>query len=296
VQHFREQPLTSEERAVGLFDIFKSKKKEESAPQPGAAASPWRSRLANYGDLSDAKQWALCEQLLGDIAPAFDNPKIKKLPDDDEIELRARLGDLPVRINFEVDMGWVRPEMKISNRTGELQLERDHENTPMEKDADDDWADEDELRVFVAKGIFAEGGEEEINQTLSTLGALPEAMRTELLTEMERLRLSRMYAFVDSMSAGFDPNHYEMNDPVRDVIAAAQLMQKLAGTLSQGSAGAGAAAPGEFQDVEDGELDMRGGGFAPAAAVQRVKCKYCSTLFVLGTTSNCPNCGAAHTG
>lgn len=289
---------------MGLFDIFKSKKKDESAPQPGAAvgtpsaapASPWRSRLANYGDLSDSKQWALSEQLLGDIAPAFDNAKIKKLLDDDEIELRGRIGDLPVRINFEVDMGWVRPEMKIANRTGELRLERDHEKIPLEKAAGDDWADEDALRVFVAKGIFVEGSEEDINQTLSTLGALPHALCTELFAEMERLRMSQLYAFVESLSARFDPNHYEMNDPVADVTAAAQLMQKLAVTLSQGSQGAGAASPGEFHDVEDGEIDMRGGGFAPAAAVQRVKCSYCSTLFVLGTTSNCPNCGAAHTG
>ena len=281
---------------MGLFDIFKSKKKSETtadAPAPAKpAASSWKSRLANYGDLSERKQWALCEALLGDVAPGMDNAKIKKLPDDDEIELRGRVGNLPVRINLEVDMGWVRPEMKIANRTGELQLERDHEKIPMEKDADDDWADEDDLRVFVAKGIFTEGGEEEVNQTLSTLGKLPEPLAQELLGEIERLRMTTVYAFADSMSVGFDPNHYDMDDPVRHITDGVAMMQKLAGALSEGAA----AAPGDFQDVEDGELDMRGGGFAPAAAVARVKCKYCSTLFVMGATSNCPNCGAAFEG
>ena len=223
-----------------LFDkLFGAKKDPVPADSTGVeAAAPqppdWARRLKGYWDMEDEERWPLCEALLNDIAPHLENGKIKKLPDDDEIELRARIGGTPVRINFEVDMGWVRPEMKVTNRIGEIELERDHEKIPQERGADDDWADDDELRVFVAKGIFVEGDESEVDSTLGSLAALPPELSQKLLTEMERLRMSRLYGFAESLSVGFEPNNYEMADPVQHILDGVALMKELADALASG--------------------------------------------------------------
>ncbi len=289
---------------MGLFDKLFGKKKDADAEDTGVgeaappASSTWASRLKGYWDMEDEERWPLCEALLADIAPQLENGKIKKLPDDDEIELRARVGGTPVRINFEVDMGWVNPEMKIANRIGEIQLERDHEKIPQERDADDDWADEDELRVFAAKGIFVEGDDDEVNQTLGTLGALPAELSQKLLAEMERLRMSRFYAFSESMSVGFQPNNYEMADPVQNILDGVRLMKEVADALASGGRDMAA----EPKVVIRGHVEIGGQVVAPtegvhqAAAIGRVKCTYCSTLFVPAAEPRCPNCGAPLTG
>ncbi len=294
---------------MGFFSSLFGKKEKQvdeaggAAPASAAAAAPggsWARRLQQaYAEMDDDEQkWALCEELLGELAPRIEGAKIKKIPDDDEIELRGRMGDTPVKVNLEVDMGWVRPEMKITNRTGELQLERDHEKIPQQRDPDDDWSDDDELRVFAAKGIFVEGDEEEVNETLGTLGQLPGGTGAELLAAMERLRINTVYAYRDSLSFNSGPNLQDMADPIAHIADLLAIMKKLADALASGERDMA----GEPKVRITGAVEINGQRIAPTAggfvapAVVRVQCEYCSTLFVLGTVSNCPNCGATYTG
>jgi len=252
---------------------------------PPPAESPWPARLAGYRDLREEQQWPLCEQLAEELAPAYAKAKVKIDHEDESVQVRGRVGEVPVRIRFNVDMGWVRPELKIANQLGPLDLERDHEQIPNEDDSDDDW-DDDELRVFVAKGIFIEGDDEEIDQTLATLGLLPDPLRTDLLPEMERLRLSQLYTISDRLlRVSFERELYEMADPVAEIDAGVQLAARVATALNQGPGSGGGRV-----------VDPASAGSGRAASFGRVECAYCSTLFVLGATSNCPNCGAAHTG
>ncbi len=288
---------------MGLFDLFKKKEPAADEAAPAAAdrpaASSWAQRLARFGDLEDEDKLALCQQLLGEIAPRFDNAKIKPLPDDDEIELRGRVDDIPFRVNIEYDMGWVRPEMKITNRTGEIELERDHDKIPKERDDDDDWADEDELRVFVARGIFVEGDDDEVNETLSTLQQMPPDDVEYVLAQIEQRKVTRLYAHVDALHVTLDPNVQDMADPVAEIVANVEWMKFLAQTLAAGQRDMSA----EPRVVIRGNVEIDGQPVAPtagapaaAAAVHRVKCGYCSTLFVHGANPNCPNCGAPYTG
>lgn len=285
---------------MGVFDsLFGKKKGKETEGQaaPAPRRTPWARRLKGYWDMADRNKWPLCEGLLQDIAPHLENGKIKKLPDDDEIELRARIGGTPVRVNFEVDMGWVRPEMKITNRIGEISLERDHEKIPQDRDSGDDWADDDELRVFVAKGIFVEGDDEEVDETLGSLSRLPGDLDRKLVAEMERLQISHFYAFSESMNVGFGPNNYEMVDPVQHILDAIQLMKSVADALATGERDMAS----EPRVVIRGNVEIDGlrvepteGVHAPHA-VERVTCGYCSTLFVPAAELRCPNCGAPMT-
>lgn len=53
--------------------------------------------------------------------------------------------------------------------------------------------------------------------------------------------------------------------------------------------------------VIKGSVELNGQVLAPAAlaansAVSGLKCSYCRSRFVPLATSNCPNCGAAHSG
>lgn len=290
---------------MGFFSSLFGKKEKQVDEGGGAApaaapASSWAQRLRKaYVELDDDEQkWALCEELLGELAPRLDGAKIKKLPDDDEIELRGRMGDTPVKVNLKVDMGWVRPEMKITNRTGELWLERDHEKIPQQRDPDDDWADDDELRVFVAKGIFVEGDEKDVNENMDTLRQLPGETGAELLAAMERLRITTVCALIDSLSFHAGPNLRYMADPIAHFSDLLAIMKKLADALASGErdmAGEPKVRITGAVEINGQRIEPTAGGFV-APAIERVQCEYCSTLFVLGTVSNCPNCGATYTG
>ncbi len=286
---------------MGIFDSLFGKKKDgvtEGEAPPKPAKSGWARRLKGYWDMADPRKWPLCEELLGDIAPHLDGAKIKKIPDDDEIELRARIDGTPVRVNMEVDMGWVRPEMKITNRIGEISLERDHEKIPQERDEDDDWASDDELRVFLAKGIFVEGDDEEVDETLDTLSQLPPELKTKLLAEMERLQFMHLYAFSESMNVGLKPNNYEMADPVQHILDVVRLMKELADALATGERDMAS----EPRVIIRGNVVIDGQQMAPTEGThtprpsERVTCGYCSTLFVPAAELRCPNCGAPMAG
>lgn len=242
----------------------------------------WQRHFAQFRsfDLETEQKLALCGQVFQVMAPHLQNSKIVPKYDDDEIELRARVDGVPVRVNL-TDMGWVTIEMKIDNRAGQLMLERDHDKIPKHKQADDDWADDDELRVFIARGIFVEGYENDINQAFATLGALPNGFVPWLCGQLERLVLSRLFATHDTMSVGFEPDVDQMRDPVQHIMDAVHTLKQAATGLAQGTAGPMAVQQGYVQQ---------------AAPMHRVGCDYCGTLYVLGTSSHCPNCGAPYRG
>ncbi len=267
---------------MGFFDRFKGKKAQVEAAAPSASprptTSPWAARFREFRSMDERDKLALCGDLLTEMAPQIENGLVKPLPDDDEIELRGRVEGMPARVNLEFDVGWVRLEMKINNRVGELSLHRDHEKIPKQKLANDDWADEDELRVFIARGIFVEGQERQVASELTTVQSLPSPFVPWLTTEMERLKMSRLFAYADTMNVGFDPNVYEMADPAQQIFSGLHVMKVTAQTLAAGQR----------------DLAIQASPGVQLVPVPRVQCAYCSTLFLLGDSSKCPNCAAAY--
>ena len=264
---------------MGFFDFFRSTKSDD-ARDASPGKSGWAKKLANYRGhgLDDEEKLRLCSALLEDVGQGFESAKVKPLPDDDEVELRARIDGMAMRVNLEYDVAWVRPELKIENRTGNLTLIRDHEQIAKAKDEGDDWSDGDELRVFVAKGIFVEGDERDINETSATLQALPAAARLALLEGMETLRVDRVYLYDETLKATL-PNLPDLEDPVRNITDSVKFLHAFAVALAAGTAG-----------------DSASEGAPSAGPAVRLRCTYCSTRFLPGITTNCPNCGAAHAG
>ena len=85
-----------------------------------------------------------------------------------------------------------------------------------------------------------------------------------------------------------------MADPIRHILDGVALMKEVADTLASG----GRDMASEPRVIIRGHVEIDGqrveptqGAFQPAA-VGRVKCTYCSTLFVPSAEPRCPNCGA----
>ena len=269
---------------MGLFDMFKKKKQVPEAAELEPAAqqqqgSPWPERLRDYWHWDDELKPPVAEALLTDIGQHLDNAKIKRKTDEDELDLRGRIDGIPVRVEFEVDMGWVGVEMKCKNGLGAISLEWDPEKVPVEADDDDDWADDDELRVFVGKAVFIEGDSDDVNQTLGTLSRMPPDLANELVLMIQNQPIQMFYMHPESMTSRFKKNFYEMADPVAEIIGAAQVMAKVTKTI--GDPNFAAAAPS--------------GGGAPAA-LHLGKCTDCSSRFNPGASPRCPNCGAPRDG
>ena len=117
------------------------------------------------GVLSDTVSPGSC---LEDVGESFDEFKIKFDPDEeDEIQLRGRLNNYPFKI--VLDIGDFRVDMvcKVPSQAGSFTLEYDKKKIPKQKEKDDPFAEEDEIRVFVDKGLFCEGDQEDIDRMLA---------------------------------------------------------------------------------------------------------------------------------
>lgn len=281
---------------MGFFDIFKSKPKAEPDETPQPAASSWAARLKNFRRMEDEEKWALSEALLQDLGTRFDKPKIKKSDDFDDIELRARTGDLPIKIKFDATSGWVSIDMQCDNRTGILVLTWDMDKLPKEKDDDDDWADDDEIRIFVGKGVFVEGDDDDVNRSLTTLQSLPTAFADELVSKMTTMKLTLFTAVPGEISIGFKDDHYEMADPVQEILEGVELMKSAAEAFGAGDRDMSNEPTVQISGnvMINGQMVTPNVSSAPAPqAIQRITCKYCSTVYLLTPASKCPNCGAA---
>lgn len=258
---------------MGLFDVFKKKKPEEQQPSAPAPGSPWPKRFEGFWEWEDDRKRDVGFEFLDEVARSFESAKVKETTDEDDVEVRGRIQDVPIRLKYEMDMGWVSLEMKCQSPFDELQLEWDPEKIPVHGDAEDDWDEDDELRVFAGKGVFVEGDKGEVQQTFDALGGLPAELSTEIVETMQRRKLTRFYMFPEIINVGFKDNAYQMQDPIVEIVEVAGLMARVAREV-----GSGRIAPADQ------------GGVAPA---RLVSCSYCSTKFYLGSNSACPNCGAS---
>lgn len=262
---------------MGLFDIFKKKKPEqEPGAAPGAApvaASAWAQRFTGFWDWEDEQKKKVGFEFVADLATRFENGKVKETTDEDDVEVRGRIEGIPVRVKYELDMGWVNLEMKCQSPIDDLSLEWDPEKIPVHGGGDDDWDDDEELRVFVGKGVFVEGYKNSVQNVFDAIGALPSGTSEEIIRGMQERKLTYFNLSSERIHIGFKDNAYEMRDPIAEILEVAALAARVASTL-----GSGQVAP----------------PVRSAVAAELPTCSYCGTKFYLGPSSACPNCGAAY--
>ena len=230
----------------------------------------------------EKKRWSRSEKALERVAPLLDQSRVVKLPEDRAIELRGRLDDRPVRarvVPWSESVDW---EMQVPTQDTWIWLTRDLDKVPQEKIVDDDWGDCDEVRVFVARGIFVEGAEHKVQQELAAFARLPGEFTAWLAAEMERLNLRRLRIGRNRVTCSPWGGFFELGKPARWLADALEVVRRTAEAVAE----IAGPAPEPKQSVSD-----PGGPRRPSGSPW-FRCGYCSTRFVATTVASCPNCGA----
>lgn len=220
------------------------------------------------------------------IAPSFESAKVID-EGGDSCELRGRVEGVPVRIVLSQSGRHRLTEAMIENRRGTLWLKRDHSKIPKEPDPHDDWARYEKIRVFIAKGIYVEDREETVEALLSVAEALGAEAKGWLTGEIERLRLEFLQAVGDRFEAEPDFCLSEHPDPVAYLGELVQFLVNGAQLFASGD--------GDMSAEPRAQIHGQGGGRA-AALAPRVDCSYCGTVFLLDSSSRCPNCAGPYKG
>lgn len=281
---------------MGILDFLFGKKDASGDPdstgggEAGSAGSPdagpasWQDRLARITrsdewdwDWENPKARKLVNEFLAEAALHFGNGKVKEMHDDENIELRGTFEGAPVRFAIWMSFGnfWA-IQMRSSEDLAELYVERDHEKIPKHKDEDDPWDEDEERRIFVAKGIYFEGADEEIATKLAGWAKVPDVLQERILVDLERLDCKSVRAHGNEIAVHQDPGLPELEDPIAYMEDCARLMTEI-------RKGAPRAA-----DASTAAVDVGGHGL-----VTQITCAFCSSLFLqTPARNNCPNCGA----
>lgn len=245
--------------------------------------SPWANAFRGFDDWDDGRKKQLAVQFLQAAGQAMHGPQIVPRPADDEIQLRGVYAGYPTRV--VIDAFWdLAIDMKAPNRqTTTLTVRFDPASAPSPGDADP-WDEDDEVRVFLARCVFVAGSSAGVDESLRALQALPLEFRQHLYHLMPADQISVVNLTGDGPGGSFGPSLGEMWDPMTQLAQALWL-------LAYGASVYAALPPQGPAPAYPGHP-----GHPHAAAAPRSKCRYCGTLYLLGATSACPNCGAVYTG
>ena len=267
------------EQAQNILEAILNHKKRWDQMKKSGDGPAWKKRLADFvnpdefnENMDDEEKFPLLEAILKEIAAGNENPKILRKESPDRVELRMNRKGIPLRVAID-DYGQTEIEVKPGLKKGSFYLNYDEEKIPKERDPGDPWSDEDELIVFVAKGVYAtEEDMGSVEETLSTLEALPPQMTADLLAEMEtqKSRFCHLQADFDSMEANMLSICY-LNDPVKDIRDAVDFVTDIASHIGSNA------------------LKLPKGG---PKSFEFTRCGYCGSRYTLGLRQQCPNCGS----
>jgi hypothetical protein len=245
------------------------------------AQSPWAAAFRGFDDMDDDRKRSTVMQFLHAAGQNIQSAQVVPKPKDDEIELRGVYAGYPVRAI--VDPFWqMTIDMKAPNQqTRKLRVRFDPDSAPSPGDTNA-WDESDEVRVFLARCVYVEDSASDIDGTLKLVESLPLDFRQHLYHRMQTNDLGSFGLSNDGPGAAFRQDFGHMWDPMVQLGQALWIVGYGANVYNALPVPQGYGQPGA------------GAGAAPPAA--RPKCRFCGTIFLLGPTSACPNCGAAYTG
>jgi hypothetical protein len=243
---------------------------------------------------------ALIREMLTEASKGVESGQVKETTDGlPTIELRGNVGGAPFRAAVELAFGSLQMALLCNHPVPALWVERDLEKVPTPRDPNDPWEVGQIQRIFVGKGIFIPGPNQDpsihfvgndardsasLEERVAAWGRIPKETQDAVVAEMARLDLGKLSGLTDRLVGATRGTVGALADPVSCVTSTGKLLDRIR-TTAQPSDIAGGARPGA--------APLRMGAAQPATTLT---CKYCRSLFVftVGATT-CPNCGAAAT-
>lgn len=230
----------------------------------------------DFSDLETEQKLAFVQQRLGYWSSVMGGQVVTKT-DDDECELRTRLGERPVRVVVDYDTGWTTIQTKLANTTGVLVLSWDAEKQPNNAAHDPEWDGGDEQVIFLAPGVYIEEYPDEAKAMWELIGRVPQPLMQEIVQAMPT-RISHLKIDADVIVMRFEPNFDQLPDPSQ-----LQWVFGLADRIAR-----------HFEAGQESVANkpvLYVGGKA-ANIVNVVSCPHCNTVVDLTQGSFCFNCGA----
>jgi hypothetical protein len=230
----------------------------------------------DFSDLETEQKIALCQQRLGAWAGLLGGQVVTKT-DDDQVELRTRLGERATRVVVDYDTGWTDVQTKLANTTGVLVLWWDPEKQPNDGAHDPEWDGGSEQRMFLAPGLYIEEYPDEAKAMWELIGRVPQPLMHEIVQAMPT-RISYLKIDADVIEMRFEPRFDQLPEPSQ-LQWVFQLADRIARQFEGGSESV-AAKPKLY-------ISGQAANIATIAS-----CPHCNTVVDLSQGSFCFNCGA----
>lgn len=248
--------------------------------------SGWAQAFRGFDDWEDDHKRARVTEFLNAASGLMPPAKVVGRQSEDQIELRGTYANYPTRVMVDTFFD-LSVEMKAPNPLSEgIHVTFDPQSAPSPGDVDP-WDEGESVRVFLAKCVYVEASANEMEPLLRRLQALPAEFRQYLFSLMQGNALSYVTLTAEGPRSEFRANFGEMWDPMT------QLTQVL--WLLAYGANVCAALPPQAVAASSHAVAVPATGSA-APPVARAKCRYCTTVYLWGPHSACPNCGAPYTG
>jgi len=269
-----------EESARTILETIQKNIVREKKKKDAAGAPEWKVRLAEladyreFDDIDEEEKLDLMRNILEEVARAFGEKKIVAGEGSDTIELRTGHKGFPVRIMLDGNAS-PKIEAKPGLPKGSIQISTcADEDLPSLRDAGDPWSENEDLRVFLVRGVFVDdmgGDDPEEDDAFAAISSLPAGVYDAIVGAMrdEKNPIVMIDADTGSISAETF-NIFNLDEPVRDITQAAKFMGDIAAMLST-------ATPAVAK------------GFTLEACVK------CGTRYLASADLKCPNCGASLT-
>lgn len=230
----------------------------------------------DFSDLDTDQKLAFCQQRLGAWSSVLGGQVVTKT-DDDQVELRTRIGERPTRVVVDYDTGWTDVQTKITNTTGVLVLWWDPEKQPQDSAHDPEWDSGSEQRMFLAPGLYIEEYPDEAKAMWELVGRVPQPLMHEIVQAMPT-RISHLTIDADGIAMRFEPHFDQLPDPVH-----LQWVFDMAERIARHFEGGGESVASKPKLYISGK----------AANIMSVaSCPHCNTVVDLSEGSFCFNCGA----
>ena len=231
----------------------------ESESKPTAAATSIARQLSEAVTADDADLLAAALTAVFDqLEPMFDRSK----RDLDEGELRGWVGPLPVRLMVDYE-GHFEVEARIDNMHWAA-FEYDPELTPIVGDPDDPFGDSQDIRVFVAKGVYIQADPEAVDRAMQFVAGFEPAVIARISAALVELPVYKVQYGVEELFL-YGASVHTHPDPVAALEACLTLVAELATAL----------------------------GGNPDRVLSQTRCEFCRSRYFFGVQRGaCPNCGA----